>query len=109
MSRTFDGGGDDRVADARAKARLAKEQADARRARVRADLAERQVIRLDEAREQVLALATSVKRALDLLPSFLPSDLSPENRDACNLAMEQAVSRAMAAINREESRAQYEA
>jgi hypothetical protein len=102
MARPLEG--DERVAEARAKARLAREQAEARRARVRADLAERHVIKLDEAREQVLALTSAIRRALDLLPSLLPSDLSPENRDACARAMEQAVERAMATIVREEAR-----
>jgi hypothetical protein len=100
--------GDERVADARQKARLAREQADARRARVRADLAERQVVRLDEAREQILALATGVRRALDLMPSFLPSDLTPEAREACSVAMACAVERAMATITREEHHAQQD-
>ena len=99
-------GTDEKVAAARARARLAREQAVARRERVRADLAERRSISVEEARDAVMRLAAGVRRALDLMPSFLPADLTPEQRSSCERAMSMSVSRAMATITKEQDRAE---
>ena len=99
MARPLDaGGGDDIVAQQRAKARLMREHAEARRANVRAAMAEGSVIRLEDAKAEIMELAASVRHALTIMPSFLPAHLSPEEREACSQAMASAAARAMQSI-----------
>ena len=87
----------------RSKARAAYDQARARRERAKADLIERTSIPLEYAREQVAALADGVRRQLDLAPSFLSADLTPEIREAATVAMADAISRALNELNLRET------
>jgi hypothetical protein len=99
MARPLDAGsGDDRVATQRALARLKREMADARRAEVRAKLAEASIMPVEEAREQILALVAGIRRALDRAPAYLPASLSAEEREACAAAIQQAIHSAMLTI-----------
>ena len=90
------------VADARAKARLAKDQAEARRARVRADLAEGKVIPVQAATDQLLSLALGVRSALDKAPAYLPADLSPKERAAAQAALATATAKAFGLLEAKE-------
>ncbi len=85
------GTGDTALAQARGKARVAYEQARARRERVRADLAEGRVIELSEARQQIVSLATNIRAQLDKAQAYLPSHLSPDERSACEKALSTAI------------------
>jgi hypothetical protein len=96
--------GDDEIAQRRALARLKREIAEARRAEVRARLAEKSVIPLDDARAQIMALANGVRSALMRAPSYLPASLSPAERDACEKALGRATQDAMLSITNQEAR-----
>ena len=99
MARPLEDGGDPDVALLRARARAAREQAEARRSRVRADLAEGKVIALEDARAQIAGLALAIRRALDMAPSYLSSDLAPDVREAAAAAMAKAIHQAMMRID----------
>jgi phage terminase Nu1 subunit (DNA packaging protein) len=105
VGRPIQDGGDPAIALLRAKAKAAREQAEARRAKVRADLAEGKVIPLEDARGQMVAMASAVRRALDLAPAYLRSDLTPEVREAATSAMRDAIHRALGEIRAEDLKA----
>jgi hypothetical protein len=94
----------DTVTERLQAARLKKEESDARKAKIRADVLEQKYMPVEDARSQMLAMASGVRRALDLAPSFLPSDLSPEEREACVSAMSQAHELAVQSIPKEYAR-----
>jgi hypothetical protein len=98
----------EQISLARAKARAAYDQARARRERAKADLIERRVIEVETARDQLRLLAEAVRRQLDLAPSFLPADLSPEVREASSLAMAEAICRALRELEVQSDRIQKE-
>jgi len=102
MARPLDDGGDPRIAEARARARLAHEQARARRERTKADLLEGKSIPIEDARRQILDLAAAVRGALDHAPAYLPADLQPEVREAAARAMSEAIAHALREIKRRE-------
>lgn len=82
----------------RADAKLELDRHRARREKVKADEAEGRVIRIEEAREQIQALALAVRQQLDRANSYLPSDLKPEDRAVCERALREAIVGAMAAL-----------
>lgn len=87
--------GDDAIGLARAKARAAYDHARARRERAKADILEGKAIMLDDALAQMAALASGVRRQLDLAPAYLSADLTPEVREAAAAAMAEAIHRAL--------------
>lgn len=82
----------------RADAKLELDRHRARREKVKADEAEGRVIRIEEAREQIQALALAVRQQLDRAASYLPSDLAPDVRAVCEKALRSAVAGAMGVI-----------
>ncbi len=72
-----------------------------RRKRAELDLAARRgdLMPVAEARVQICALASAVRRQLDLAPAYLPADLTPEAREAATLAMRGAIRRALSELD----------
>jgi hypothetical protein len=103
MARPLEDGGDSELAEKRAKARLNREIHEARRSKVKADIAEGKVIELADARQQVLSLCSGVRRALDLAPSYLPSSLLPHEREACAVALRGAIGQALIHVHKTET------
>ena len=87
------------IQEYRERAKAKKEAADARRAEVRALLAEQSVIPVEQAQEQIMRLATGVRKALDSVYAELPAHLTPEERATCETAIKEAISRAMQSLD----------
>ena len=87
------------IQNIREVARAKREQADARRAIVRANLAEKSVIPVEHAQEQIMRLATGVRKALDSVYAELPAHLTPEERAICETAIKEAITRAMQSLD----------
>ena len=97
MAKTL--GSTEKIQEAREVASAKREQADARRAIVRANLAEKSVIPVEQAQEQIMRLATGVRKALDSVYAELPAHLTPEERQTCETAIKEAISRAMQSLD----------
>jgi hypothetical protein len=68
------------------------------------DLARRrgELVSGQEAQAAMMALAASVRQALERMPAYLPADLTPDVREAATSAMRQAQAQAFAALERGE-------
>jgi ABC-type transporter MlaC component len=94
----------DDVAARKARADMRRKEAEALRSEIKARLAQESAMLVETARQQFLKLVQTVRHALDTMPSYLPSSLTPAEREACEAALRKAAHQAMQYADAAEAR-----